>query len=101
MLHAARARGRAEAKLRLAQHSILPRSETHVARQSEFTAGAACPPAQLRDRDYGQLAELAPQHAQRRILGPSGFRRLGGVLRDLGRDRRAARKTPGPRSQAP
>jgi hypothetical protein len=45
VLHTAGARGRAEPEFRLAEDSILPRSETHVARQGEFAARTARPPA--------------------------------------------------------
>jgi hypothetical protein len=43
VLHAARARGRAGADLDLAQDGVLPRGETHVARQRQFAARPAGP----------------------------------------------------------
>ena len=84
MLHAARTRCRADADLDLSQDGVLPGGEPHVAGQRQFAARPAGPAADLRDRHDRQLAELVPQHAQRRIVRPARLGRLGGVLRDLG-----------------
>jgi len=75
---------RADADLDLAQDGVLPRGEPHVTGQRQLAARPAGPAADLRDRDDWQLADLVPQHAQRRVVRPACLGRFGGVLGDLG-----------------
>ena len=50
-----------------------PGRRTDVARQRQLAARPAGPAADLRDRHDRQLAELVPQHAQRRVVRPAAL----------------------------
>src|SRR5262249_26014119 len=67
VLDAARAGDQAEAFFRLTEDRRLPRGKAHVARQDELVAGAAHAPRDPRDGDEATGAQVAKQHADRRL----------------------------------